>query len=203
MVTTENKVVKTSEVIPNPNNPRIIRDDKFQQLVNSVKEFPEMLEVREIVLDEGMMILGGNMRFKACVEAGVKKLNVKIVSGLTQEQKDEFIIKDNANYGDWDWDQLANEFSQSNLAHWGLDVWQQDDYTKYESDDPIQIDSTPSSDLPESSVDVHKPVIIQLEFEIGDYQHASDLVKEAKSKGLSIGALLITAMRNAVGNGNN
>lgn len=196
------KEVSVKEIKPNPKNPRIIRDDKFLKLVESIKDFPEMLELREIVVDENMIILGGNMRFKACISAGVKKLTVKVIEGLTDEKKDEFIIKDNANYGDWDWDVLANDFSQNNLAHWGLDVWTQDDYTKYETDDPVEIGSDPSDDLPDSAVEGHKPTIIQLEFEIGDYQYASELVAKLKAKQKHIGAVLVAAMKQAIDNGN-
>jgi len=106
---------------PNPNNPRVIRDAKFKQLVRSIQEFPEMLELRPIVVNEDMITLGGNMRLRACVEAGLTDVPVVIAKGLTEEQQQEFIIKDNVGFGEWDWDDLANNWDEANLKQWGLD----------------------------------------------------------------------------------
>tara|TARA_S200002703_G_scaffold38089_3_gene33386 strand:- start:4455 stop:5042 length:588 start_codon:yes stop_codon:yes gene_type:complete len=116
--------LKINELKSNLNNPRFIKDNKFKKLVQSIKDFPEMLELRPIVVDEDMTILGGNMRYKACVEAGLKEVFVKIAKGLTEEQKQEFIIKDNVGFGDWDWSILANEWNSVKLDDWGLDSWQ-------------------------------------------------------------------------------
>ena len=112
--------LKINELNPNVSNPRIIKDDKFKKLVKSIKEFPEMLELRPIVVDEDMTILGGNMRHKACIEAGLKEVYVKIAKGLTEEQKQEFIVKDNVGFGEWEWDILANEWNSKELEEWGL-----------------------------------------------------------------------------------
>lgn len=120
------KQVNINEVLTNPNNPRTIKDDKFKKLVKSIKEFPQMLEKRAIVVDEAMMVLGGNMRLKACKDAGVKKVWVDVAEGWTEEQKKEFIVKDNVGFGDWDWDTLANEWNVDQLDDWGLDVWKSD-----------------------------------------------------------------------------
>jgi ParB-like chromosome segregation protein Spo0J len=114
--------VKLSEVIPNPNNPRQIKDDKFKKLVESIKNFPEMLSLRPIVVNDNMVVLGGNMRLKACKEAGLKEVPIIKASELTDEQQKEFIIKDNVGFGEWDWDQLANEWDVEQLQDWGLDV---------------------------------------------------------------------------------
>tara|TARA_R100000152_G_C6768083_1_gene193453 strand:- start:345 stop:1814 length:1470 start_codon:yes stop_codon:yes gene_type:complete len=119
--------VPINQIHTNINNPRIIKDDKFRKLVQSIKEFPEMLDLRPIVVDEDMVILGGNMRHKACIEAGVKEVPIKIAKGLTEDQKLEFIIKDNASFGEWEWDMLANEWDSIQLAEWGLDVWENED----------------------------------------------------------------------------
>lgn len=119
------KTVKISEVKVNPNNPRLIKDDKFKKLVKSVKDFPEMLNIRPIVVNKDMIILGGNMRFKACKEAGLKEVPI-IITDLTEEQQKEFLIKDNVSGGEWDWDILANEWNVEDLKDWGLDLWQQD-----------------------------------------------------------------------------
>jgi ParB-like chromosome segregation protein Spo0J len=113
-------LVKTSEVIPNPNNPRVIRDDKFKRLVESIKTFPKMLELRPIVVNEQMIILGGNMRYRACIEAGMDKVPIIKAEDLTPEQQREFIIKDNVGFGEWDWDMLANEWDTEELSDWGL-----------------------------------------------------------------------------------
>jgi hypothetical protein len=105
----------------NPNNPRLIKDDKFKKLVQSIKDFPEMLDIRPIVVNQDMIILGGNMRYKACQEAGLKEIPI-IVTDLTEEQQREFLIKDNVSGGEWDWDMLANEWEVEQLNEWGVDV---------------------------------------------------------------------------------
>ena len=114
--------VKISEVKTNPKNPRLIKDDKFKKLVKSIKDFPEMLELRPIVVDENNIVLGGNMRLKACKEAGLKDVYIVKAQNLTEEQKQEFIVKDNVGFGEWDWDMLANEWDTEKLDEWGLDL---------------------------------------------------------------------------------
>lgn len=111
-----------TQIKPNPNNPRICKDHKFKQLVQSIQAFPQMLELRPIVIDENNMVLGGNMRLKACIEAGLTDVPVIHANNLTQEQKKEFIIKDNLGYGEWDFDLLANEWELQQLDDWGLDI---------------------------------------------------------------------------------
>jgi len=115
------KKVKITEVISNPNNPRLIKDDKFKKLVKSIQDFPDMLNVRPIVVNQDMVVLGGNMRLKAIKEAGIKEINVDIVDWNEQQQK-EFIVKDNVGYGEWDWDDLANNWDAQELTDWGLDI---------------------------------------------------------------------------------
>jgi hypothetical protein len=119
--------IKISKVKGNPSNPRIIKNDKFKKLVKSIQEFPEMLKLRPIVVDEDFMVLGGNMRLKASKEAGLKEVWIDIAEGLTKEQKKEFIIKDNVGFGEWEWDILANEWDAMDLNEWGLDTWQPSD----------------------------------------------------------------------------
>jgi hypothetical protein len=114
--------VKISEVKSNPNNPRIIKDDKFQKLVKSIKEFPEMLNIRPIVVNADMVVLGGNMRLKACKEAGLKEVSIIKAEDLTEEQQKQFIIKDNVGFGEWDWEDLANNWDAEQLTDWGLDI---------------------------------------------------------------------------------
>tara|TARA_R100001530_G_scaffold132735_1_gene105430 strand:- start:46 stop:660 length:615 start_codon:yes stop_codon:yes gene_type:complete len=119
--------VTINKVKGNPNNPRIIKNDKFKKLVKSIKEFPEMLKLRPIVVDEDMVVLGGNMRLKASKDAGLKEVWIEVAEGLTEEQKKEFIVKDNVGFGEWEWDMLANEWDSSQLIEWGLDVWLNED----------------------------------------------------------------------------
>ena len=114
--------ISISKVKANPNNPRIIKDDKFEKLVKSIKEFPKMLELRPIVVNEDMIVLGGNMRLKACKEAGLKEIPIIKASELTEEQQKEFIIKDNVGFGEWDWNDLANNWDADKLNEWGLDI---------------------------------------------------------------------------------
>lgn len=114
--------VKISEIKKNPNNPRTIKDEKFAKLVKSVKDFPEMLRLRPIVVNEDMIVLGGNMRLKACKEAGLKTVPIIKASDLTEDQQREFIIKDNVGFGEWDWEMLANEWENEKLEEWGVDL---------------------------------------------------------------------------------
>lgn len=114
--------MKLSEIKPNPNNPRLIKDDKFKKLCQSIKDFPEMLELRPIVVNKDHIILGGNMRYKAAKEIGLKEIPVKVADNLTPEQEREFLIKDNTSCGEWDWEILANEWDSEELEAWGLDV---------------------------------------------------------------------------------
>ncbi len=115
------EIVKLSEVKLNPNNPRLIKDDKFKKLVQSIKDFPEMLNIRPIVVNSDMVILGGNMRYKACKEAGLKEIPI-IITNLSEDKQREFLIKDNTSGGEWDWEVLANEWDSEELESWGLDL---------------------------------------------------------------------------------
>lgn len=114
--------VNLSEIKPNPENPRIIKDDKFKKLVQSLKDFPEMLELRPVVVNADMVVLGGNMRLRAAEAAGLKEIPVLVADKLTKEQEREFIIKDNSSFGEWDWDILANQWDEQELKDWGLDI---------------------------------------------------------------------------------
>lgn len=115
------ELVDIKTIIPNPNNPRIIRDERFLKLVKSIKDFPEMLEIRPIVVNQDMVVLGGNMRLKALKEAGVKKVPI-IKTSLTDDKQREFIIKDNLGFGEWDWQMIANEWDAEQVIDWGLEI---------------------------------------------------------------------------------
>jgi DNA modification methylase len=139
---------KLSDIKLNPNNPRLIKDDKFTKLVQSIKDFPEMLDIRPIVVNSDMVILGGNMRFKACKEAGLKEVPIIIADSLTEEQQREFLIKDNTSGGEWDFEMLANEWDVEQLEEWGLDVpnfdsevleAEEDDFDATPPEEPITV----------------------------------------------------------------
>ena len=115
------ETVNIKKLKPNPANPRTIKDDKFHKLVQSVKAFPEMLKLRPIVVNDKMEVLGGNMRLRACIEAGMSEVSIIRASELTEDQQREFIIKDNVGFGEWDMDALANEWDAEELKEWGVD----------------------------------------------------------------------------------
>jgi len=139
-------LTKISAIKRNPNNPRILKDDKFAKLTQSIKDFPQMLDIRPIVVNDDMIVLGGNMRLKACKEAGLKEVPVIKVNDLTEEQQREFIIKDNVGFGEWDWDLLANEWDADLLDAWGLDI-------DFSSDDDNE-GLTDEDDVPEVAEEV-------------------------------------------------
>jgi ParB-like chromosome segregation protein Spo0J len=114
--------IKISKVKANPNNPRVIKDQKFKKLVQSIKDFPEMLKIRPIVVDKDNIVLGGNQRLRACQRAELKEVYIIKADELTEEQQREFMIKDNLGMGEWDWDELANKFDASDLNRYGLEV---------------------------------------------------------------------------------
>jgi len=118
--------MKLSDIKANPDNPRVIKDEAFNKLVQSIKDFPKMMALRPMVVDDNLTVLGGNMRLRALRHLGYKDIPdewVKRASDLTEEEKKQFIIKDNVSVGDWDWDTLANEWDVQDLKDWGLDVW--------------------------------------------------------------------------------
>ena len=140
------EIVDINTIRENTENPRLIKDNKFYKLVESIKQFPKMLEVRPIVIDEDGVILGGNMRFKALSHLKHKKVNVVKIEGLTPQQKKEFIIKDNVGFGQWDWDILSNEWETKELNEWGLDVWEPSEYNLDEFFTEENNDQTTSKD---------------------------------------------------------
>tara|TARA_R100000655_G_scaffold9883_2_gene24302 strand:+ start:721 stop:1287 length:567 start_codon:yes stop_codon:yes gene_type:complete len=184
--------VKTSQVKGNPSNPRIIKNDKFKKLVKSIQEFPEMLKLRPIVVDEDMMVLGGNMRLKASVDAGLKEVWIEVAEGLTEEQKKEFIVKDNVGFGEWDWDMLGNEWDNTKLGEWGMDVWQPEEAVDYSILDDIDLGNT----LQDKTAGVKRAIVV--EFEAGDYDEANDLITKSRKKGNNIGKIVLNAFRNDI-----
>jgi DNA modification methylase len=152
--------VKLSEIKNNPNNPRILKDDKFAKLVKSIKEFPKMLEIRPIVVNSDMIVLGGNMRLKACKEAGLKEVPIVLADDLTEDEQKQFIIKDNVGFGEWDWEMLANEWEADLLEEWGLDV----------PDFSITEEPTAEEDDYEMPDEVQTDIVLGDLFEIGEHR---------------------------------
>jgi DNA modification methylase len=141
------RLVPIADLKPNPDNPRVIKDDKFRKLVQSIKDFPEMLQLRPVVVNADMVVLGGNMRLKACQAAGLTEVPTILASGLTDERQREFIIKDNVGFGEWEWETLANEWDAELLAEWGLDV---PDFEKAPTDgltDPDEVPEAPAEPI--------------------------------------------------------
>lgn len=113
---------KITEIKVNPKNPRLIKDNKFIELVESIKQFPEMLHIRPIVVNKDMIILGGNMRYKACKEAGLKEIPVIVADKLSEEQEKEFLIKDNVSGGEWNYEMLDIDWDAKILNDWGVQI---------------------------------------------------------------------------------
>lgn len=133
------------KIKPNPDNPRVIKDEAYQKLVKSIQDFPQMLELRPIVIDEAGVILGGNMRYRACIDAGMKKVPTVQADTLTEEQKREFIIKDNVGFGDWDWEALDN-WDEDELSDWGLNIPKDTDYFDVEPVEALTMQPRPTDD---------------------------------------------------------
>jgi DNA modification methylase len=152
--------VKLSEIKNNPNNPRILKDDKFAKLVKSIKEFPKMLEIRPIVVNSDMIVLGGNMRLKACKEAGLKEVPIVLADDLTEDEQKQFIIKDNVGFGEWDWEMLANEWEADLLEEWGLDV----------PDFSVTEEPTAEEDDYEMPDEIQTDIVLGDLFEIGEHR---------------------------------
>ena len=129
------KKIEIKKLKPNPNNPRSINKNKFERLKKSITEFPKMLELRPIVVDENFVVLGGNMSLKALKDLVIKETFYIQQKDLTDEQKKQFVIKDNASFGDWDWDILANEWNNKDLLDWGIDVWQPEEELEKQIDE--------------------------------------------------------------------
>lgn len=185
------ELLKISAVKPNTDNPRVIRDNKFQKLVASIKEFPEMLKLRPIVVNKDMIILGGNMRYKACIEAGLKEVWVLKATDLTKEQENEFIVKDNVGFGEWDWDILANIWDTKKLKDWGLDVWQPEEEIDYSVLDEVDLD-----DEIESLYDQTKKSVI-LEYPTEKYEKdIRPYIDRLKTIGVDMSELFLNALHN-------
>lgn len=166
-------MIKLKTVLPNPNNPRLVNDDKFKKLVQSIKDFPKMLALRPMIVDENGIVLGGNMRLKALKKLGYKEIPsewVKRASELTEDEKRQFIIKDNVGFGEWDWDLLQAEWGVDELGEWGLDVVSND----FDNVDLDYSDKNKEIDLDEFSSNM----ILKLEYTEEDYNRVRDKLME-------------------------
>jgi hypothetical protein len=139
---TKTQTVPISKVKLNPNNPRLIKDDKFKKLVSSIQSFPEMLDIRPIVVNSDMVVLGGNMRLRACKEAGIKEVPIIVADNIPEDRQAEFIIKDNVGFGEWDWEMLANEWDADLLNEWALDVPQDELIENLEDGEEIEFEQS-------------------------------------------------------------
>ena len=187
------EIVKISAIKANSKNPRQIKDDKFKKLVQSIRDFPDMLNKRPLIcftdVDKKYVVLGGNMRLKAAQEVGLKEMPIILADDWTQEQKDEFLIKDNVGFGEWNWDDLANEWDSGLLDNWGLDVWQSEpdiDYSILDDDDL-------SEQLGDMTNGVKKA--IQIEFELEHYESAFDLVKFWRDRKAYVGGMIMEYLK--------
>jgi ParB-like chromosome segregation protein Spo0J len=183
------KTVKISDIKSNPNNPRLIKDDKFKKLVKSIQEFPQMLEIRPIVVNQDMIVLGGNMRLKACKEAGLKEIPIIYADDLTEEQQRQFIIKDNVGFGEWDWEMIANEWDAEQLDDWGMNVPAFDPDVDYSILDDEGLDKQ----LEDMTNGVKKA--IQIEFEAEHYEEAFSLVKFWREQGGYVGGMIMEFLK--------
>ena len=186
-------IVDIKQVKTNPKNPRVIKDDKFKKLVKSIQEFPDMLNKRPLVCftdaDGKYVVLGGNMRLKACNELKLTEIPIILADEWTEEQKNEFLIKDNVGFGEWDWDDLANEWDAEKLEEWGLDVWK----APAEVDYSILDDEDLDGELQDMVNGVKKA--IQIEFEPEHYEDAQELVKFFRNNKVYVGGLLIEKLK--------
>lgn len=157
-------MIKLSEIKPNPENPRVIKDDKFKKLCSSIEKFPKMMQLRPIVVDENNVILGGNMRLKALQHLGFKEVQndwIKKASELTEEEKKEFIIKDNVGFGEWDWVDLGVNWEADKLDEWGLELPEDWDTEELEAEED-------DFDVPDGGIETD--IILGDLFEIGDHR---------------------------------
>jgi hypothetical protein len=197
--------LKINELNLNEENPRTIKEVKFKKLVKSVKELPQMLDMRPIIVDDKRTILGGNMRYRACVEAGLKEVPVfeytkkhhkttdayKIHKKTYQETCQEIVVKDNVSFGEWDWDVLGNGYSFNLLDEWSVDL--PSGMFRDEPDYSILNDENFEEELDAMEGDVRRA--LQIPFEAKDYEEAKDLYRLLVGKGAYVGGLLLDLLR--------
>jgi hypothetical protein len=167
--------IKINLVKPNPDNPRVIRDIKFKRLVESIKEFPEMLKLRPIVVNKEMIALGGNMRLKACQKAGLEEIWIVRMDNLSPEQQIEFMVKDNINYGEWNWNLLnLDQWEQKELDQWSIEL---PEWINENNIDDLNLDELAYLTLP----DKDKLQLLKLKFSTEDYNKIISGLEELNS----------------------
>ena len=187
------QLVDINQIKPNPKNPRVIKDDKFNKLVQSLTSFPEMLEKRPLICftdtDNKLVVLGGNMRLKAAKEIGLKKLPVILADDWTEEKKNEFLIKDNVGFGEWNWIELQADWDTNQLTDWGLDV------PSFAAE--VDYSILDEKDVSEQLTDMTKGVkkAIQIEFEAEHYEEAYSLVKFWREQNAYVGGLIMEFLK--------
>jgi hypothetical protein len=186
----KSKHVPIESIKANETNPRFIKDYKFKKLVQSIKAFPKMLELRPIVVNKDMVVLGGNMRLRACQEAGLQMVHIIMADDLSKEEQAEFIIKDNVSFGEWDWEALANNWDNELMEDWGMDIWKPAEEPDYSL---LNDDSSLDSAVEGMSGEVKKA--IQIEFEAEHFEEAQKIIKEWRDKGLYIGMFLVEKLK--------
>jgi len=168
---------KITEVKLNPDNPRIVKDDKFKKLVKSIQEFPQMLLLRPLVVNKDNVVLGGNMRYRAMQELKYKEIPVVVADNISEEQEREFVIKDNVSFGEWDWDMLANQHNSTELIEWGLDVVDENNDTNDEGDEKLSERK------------------IEITIQEGDYSDAVALINYWEKKDAYVGGMFVNYLR--------
>jgi ParB-like chromosome segregation protein Spo0J len=191
-------MIKLSSLKANPSNPRIIKDDKFKKLVASLEQFPEMMEKRPMVcvtdVDGKMYPLGGNMRLRAIQQLGMKEIPkswVAMADDWTEEKRKEFTIKDNVGFGEWNWDDLANEWDAELLEEWGLNI------PSFASEPDYSILDDEGEELQSQLDDMRDGVkkAIQIEFEAEHYDEAYQLVKHFRDAGGYVGGMIMEFLK--------
>jgi ParB-like chromosome segregation protein Spo0J len=189
------KTIKLRSIKPNPDNPRYITEAKFEALKRSIRDFPEMMALRPLVVDDRGAVLGGNMRLKALGELGYEDIPAAWVikaKDLTEDQRREFIVKDNIGFGDWDWEALSTAWADEPLGEWGLDVWS--------PESNLSIDFEQEEDLEGelSLIEDAGRKAIMVEYPLERYGLAKELVSKARAEGINIGEVLVEALRQCV-----
>jgi len=185
------QLVAINKIQPNADNPRLIKNIKFKKLVKSIEDLPSMLQLRPIVVDEDMVILGGNMRYKACIEAGLKEIPIIVADELNEDEKKAFVIKDNVSYGEWDWDILGNEYDFESLDDWGMDL--PSDMFREDVDYSILDDEDFEDELDSMEGDVRRA--LQIPFEAEHYEEAKELYKFWVDSGAYVGGMILEYLK--------
>lgn len=166
------EIIEIEKVKENPENPRFINPEQFRKLVKSIKDFPEMLNLRPLVVDEDLVVLGGNMRLKAAKEAGLKTISIQRATGLTEDQQREFVIKDNSSFGEWDWKVLQEDWDIDALEDWGLKV------IKHDWDNLDEIIGDLDMPIPGGDKNLTIKIIVPADYE-EQMDEIKDFIKEA------------------------